>query len=273
MLVPSRFSSVEFSLGGSIFDITRETLNAEINFVEWMFDSQRLNSVSPRTNWWSRVNGYEVASREPADDVSVLVRAFFPCFEYRDLSWSWGGPTHGTNDAGKALAFLQALRLEPAVEEWVYLVWFMDYAQGSPHEVKQYDRNLPRSIFWKAHNAALREGIDRAAAIRSSETETEQAFINYVLFNVLYPGDECAAGRMCVMTNQLYLWFGARGLYPDDYPAKESDIFRLLGGWLVIPPDVVAYVPGFDLIYKWWGVSRPTPGMENADLYRVEEPR
>lgn len=193
-----------------------------------------------------------------AQKVSRFVHAIFPCFQYRDLAWYWGGPISGVGDAGRGLSFVQSLGLEPGLQEWVYLVWFMEHAKQSPHEIAIYDPYLPRSIFWKAHNTALREGVDRAAATRHREGYWEQVLINYVLYNVLYPGDRCAEGSGCSRINQLYLNVGAWGFYPLNYPATESDIRRI--------------ERFFPLIYLWWGIPEPSSDMDGAELYRLDEP-
>ena len=248
VLAPSSFS-------GNLFTWTRSTLNAEIDFVGWMQRSRRVHKQNAG-NWWDKVNGYAVASRMSAAKVALFTHILFPCFEYRDLSWYWGGPFAGEGDAGRALAFVQSSGLEPGLEQWVYLVWFMEYAKQSPHEITVYNPQLPVTIFWKAHNAAIREGVDRAVAERTREDYWEQVFINYVLYNVLYPGDQCAQGDLHMCTFYMRRPFLGVGVlvYPNNYPAKWYQV-----GWT----DFV-----FSDIYKFWKI--PPPYWVN-ETYRIQQ--
>jgi RHS repeat-associated protein len=234
------------------------TLKSEIDFVNWMVISLRLNDEHP-DNWWSQVNSYVTMSRQPAKQVNTFTHLLFPCFEYSDLAWSWGGPFTGVGEARKALNFVNSLGLEPAVKEWVYFIWFTNYAKEEPYEVNVYDSYLSRALFWDAHNAGIREGVDRATSVRHLEDFNEQLLINYVLYNVLYPGDRCADGDtgMCEIMNQWLLNAGAF-IYPNNYPATKSDLVRVKAI--------------FGASYIWWGVPHPDPDMDNAEHYRIVEP-
>lgn len=94
-------------------------------------------------------------------------------------------------------------------------------------------------VFWLAHNSALREGVNRADArqLRSSEPVPERIVINYVLYNVLEPGDQCASGNptYCALTLPTELRIGVSLAYPWRYPAEPMDVWNLRGffgiGW------------------------------------------
>lgn len=81
--------------------------------------------------------------------------------------------------------------------------------------------------FWRAHNAALREGVRHADALglRKREPQAERTLMNFVLYNVLEPGDQCAVGHMafCAFTISPALNFGTSQIYPQQYPATLED--------------------------------------------------
>jgi len=241
---------------GTHFESARYPMNEEMEFVNWMVDSRRLKD-STSENWWSKVNGYVTMSRLSALDVNKFIHLVYPCFKYSDLAWSWGGPFGGYGEAQDALAFVNGMGLEPGVKEWTYLVWFLDYAKTSPYETNIYNGYLSHSIFWAAHNAAIREGVDRAASVRRRETYEEQELTNYVLYNVLLPGDECASMGRCFDLNRWFLWVGT-GAYPWHYPASSEDI-----QWIRTV---------FGVVYQRWGVPAPDPNMQEAERYRIVQP-
>lgn len=115
--------------------------------------------------------------------------------------------------------------------------------------------------FWSAHNAALREGVRRAdtQGLRSVEPDAEQAFTNFMLFNVLEPGDQCARGNLafCAFTIPYSLTIGSDLIYPQQYPATWNDIEKI----------AVIFFP----IYTVWGfLGASTPGEAH---YNVSVPR
>jgi len=129
------------------------------------------------------------------------------------------------------------LPLEPSVKEWAILIAL---AEGLDNMIAQIDPLIKAGssgalnpFFWKAHNAAIREGVLRAdsAGLRRKEPEAERAFINIMLYNVLEPGDQCAKGNMafCVQTNTLFLNIGSRKIYPNEYPATWEDVYKAIG--------------------------------------------
>ncbi len=254
-IIKSFRDKVAYGSGGH-FQSAQYPMNEEMEFVNWMLVSGRLDDTTS-SNWWSKVNGYETMSRLPAVDVNKFVHLVYPCFEYSDLAWSWGGPISGYGEAQDALALLNGMGLEPGVKEWTYFIWFLDYARTSPSEANMYNGYLSHSIFWAAHNAAIREGVDRAVSARQREAYEEIELTNYVLYNVLLPGDECAATGHCFDLNRWFLWVGT-GAYPWHYPATIEDIYKMR--------DL------FGLVYLRWGVPFPHPQMEDAAHYRLVQP-
>ena len=88
-------------------------------------------------------------------------------------------------------------------------------------------------ISWAAHNTALREGVRRADALglRQKETVYERILINYVLYDVLEPSDQCAYlnGTFCNLAFPIALNIGVVAGYPPTYPADEQDVQKLRG--------------------------------------------
>ena len=103
--------------------------------------------------------------------------------------------------------------LEPGVQEWI------DYINDPTVE-----------NFWRAHNAALREGVRRADAqgLREKESHEEQISIDTVLYNVLNLGDRCAEGEAlaCMSTHSFLLGLGTR-FYPNGYPSTVDEALTM----------------------------------------------
>lgn len=121
--------------------------------------------------------------------------------------------------------------LEPGVAEWV-----------------EFIKDPTEENFWRAHNAALREGVRRAdeAGLREQETVSEQEVIETVLQNVYSIGDRCANGSAftCGITGSWSLSIGTL-TYPHHYPALPSyaaTMFRYNGTFLGIFGGGIDYV-------------------------------
>jgi hypothetical protein len=158
-------------------------------------------------------------------------------------------------------------QLEPGVAEWAAFILVARGYQALALEFLHFGpigtgftagaSTVLNIGFWGAHNAALREGVKRADAmeLRRREPIEEQAFINIVLYNVLEPGDQCAAGNMnfCYLTFPIELWIGS-AIYPQHYPAIEEDLIKI---------DLL-----FTPIWKLWEQmgARP-PGSEHGVLH------
>jgi hypothetical protein len=112
--------------------------------------------------------------------------------------------------------------------------------------------------FWRAHNAALREGVERAdrLGLRQREPIEERTLINLILYNVLEPGDQCAAGNpaFCTMTVTGALSFGTTHIYPQEYPATKEDI-----DWIIL---------NFKPIWLTWILSGGRYPSEEVHLVR-----
>ncbi len=117
------------------------------------------------------------------------------------------------------------LDLAPGVAEWIDFI-----------------HNPTEQNFWRAHNAALREGVRRAdaAGFREMETTSEQEVIQTVLNNVYRIGDSCANGSSltCWVTNQHTLKAGTV-LYPHHYPALPTYAATMPRVGLLMVPDLI----------------------------------
>jgi len=188
-----------------------DVLGREISFVEWMYRSQRLTR-----EWYNVADQYLTASRFAGARVADYIEHNWPCVTSL-------GP------------------LEPGVAQWANLVLAADENSAIAHTVmiippgyviavgaSSTDLNV---LFWRAHNSSLREGVMRAdsAGLRQQEPLQERILINYVLYNVLEPGDQCGNGNgaFCAFTFPFELTIGSNVIYPQTWPATEQDIQKV----------------------------------------------
>jgi hypothetical protein len=125
---------------------------------------------------------------------------------------------------------------EPSVKEWAVVVLGTDtlhpLLKDAPLPVGTVASNIVGQYWWAAHSAALREGVRRADAqgLRKKEPYYERALINFVLYDVLEPGDQCASGNelFCATTLPIFLKAGAFGIYgTEEYPAQQYQLQRI----------------------------------------------
>ena len=193
-------------------------LGREVNFIHWMQKSGRLRDDRKGSKWYDIVDQYDVASRFASKRL----------LDYLMSNCADADPTIFMN-------------LEPGVLEWAVLIAGVDHFDELMEKMPVYQRHVISSpisyganpTFWRAHNAALREGVRRAdaAGLRSAEPAAEQAFINIMLYNVLEPGDQCANGEMtfCDFMITPALDFGSQVIYPQQYPATWGNRDILTG--------------------------------------------
>jgi hypothetical protein len=177
-----------------------DVLGREGSFVRWLQRSQRL--LDGRAgNWYDRSDKYLTASRFAGERVAQYIQQGDGCAD----------PYLG--------------QLEPGVAEWAAVILVADGYLPSALESLHFG-----SV--GADNAALREGVRQADALqlRQREPDAERTLMNFVLYNVLEPGDQCAAGNLafCAFTVAPALSFGTSIIYPEDYPATQDDIDYLV---------------------------------------------
>lgn len=228
--VMEKFNNTHWNLPLDVWDV----LGREMNFVRWMQTSGRL--TDPRAgNWYDVADAYLVASRFAGARLIDDLKGNYQC----------GTPYTGP--------------LEPGVVEWAAFVFAAEqtrinvaylYLQlihffGMNNALLVSGSTIMNIGFWRAHNAALREGVRRAdaAGLRAIEPAEERMLINYILYNVLEPGDQCGNGNMafCGFTLPFQLYIGAFHIYPQDYPANQQDldvvsaVFRpIYGAWSLL---------------------------------------
>lgn len=220
------FKNRHWNFSGDIWDV----LGREIDFVRWLQSSGRLTQ-SRRGNWYDVSDAYLAASRFAGERLASYIKSNYQC----------GNPQLG--------------RLEPGVAEWAAFILVAENVPGVVLELQHFlildeafvaGGSTGMNIgFWRAHNTALREGVRRAdaAGLRSQEPAEERTLINYILYNVLEPGDQCAAGNMafCAFTFPFELNIGAYNIYPQHYPANQQDLdaigdafAEIYGLWLLL---------------------------------------
>jgi RHS repeat-associated protein len=181
------------------------SLGREADFIAWLQNSNRL--IEGRAgNWWDVADAYLTASRYAGERVADFLESQQDC---PDAYWQLG-------------------HLEPGVPEWAALILTIRQIQKDRYLLGPQSSWEMSQISWKAHNTALREGVSRADALglRKKEPTYERILINWVLYNVLEPGDQCASGNdsFCNLTVPLALNIGVLLAYAKEYPATEQDI-------------------------------------------------
>lgn len=230
--------------GGDVWDV----LGREADFVEYLQDSARLGIDKPG-NWYDVADGYLTASRFAGLRLASYLKTQLGC---------------GNIYLGQ---------LEPGVAEWAAFILVAENGRISS-QLAQIFGNLSGVSnrftlstilnigFWSAHNAALREGVRRADAqgLRSNEPDPEQLFTNFMLFNVLEPGDQCAMGKLafCSFTIPYALQIGSDLIYPQHYPATWDDIEKI----------AKLFVP----IYGAWNLLGANPPGDAHHLVTVPRP-
>ena len=207
----NRFKSKHWNLPSTIDPW--DALGRETTFVNWLIASNRLSN-DKIGNWYDVSDQYLMGSRFVGERLAEYIKQQVLCNQAVPLV---GG-------------------LDPGVAEWAALVLVADGIQ-SPALVSAY---MPAPIFqlvstgtinslsWLAHNTALREGVRRAdtQGLRKQEPYYEQALINFVLYDVLEPGDQCARLKevFCLSALPIALHIGLTYIYPNHYPATREDI-------------------------------------------------
>jgi RHS repeat-associated protein len=209
-------------------------LGRESDFIYWMQESGRLKNSKPG-NWWDIADTYLTASRFAGERLAEYIK--------------------GQQDCPDANIMLG--QLEPGVAEWAGIILAIEEAKSDwlfGPRIPSNSGDLNK-IFWIAHNSALREGVRRADALglRSQEPEPERILMNYVLYDVLEPGDQCATGDsdFCLLTLPIELQIGTSVLYPWHYPAKWIDIWALR----------FSFAP----LWKGLGAREPSPDIHLID--------
>jgi len=229
------FKDNHWNFFGDIWDV----LGREIAFVQWMQYSGRLKN-SRRGNWYDVSDAYLAASRFAGQKLATYI------------------------ESGNHCGDMYLGQLEPGVAEWAAFILVAEQLSTATLELLF---RLGSSIlisgtmnigFWRAHNAALREGVRRAdaAGLRAKEPAEERMLINRILYDVLEPGDQCASGNMafCLFTFPFFLNIGTNIIMPQAYPASQQDL------------DAMA--AGFRTVYGYWGLLGARPPDPQIHLIR-----
>lgn len=231
------FKNRYFSFSGDIWDV----LGREIDFVRWMQNSGRLSTG----NWYDISDAYLAASRFAGERLANYIKSGNQCGD------------------------IYLGQLEPGVAEWAAFILAADPNIAAVTLELQHFLIADEAFiaggstvlnigFWRAHNAALREGVRRAdaAGLRASESAEERALMNFILYDVLEPGDQCAAGNIafCAFTFPLFLNIGTGIIMPQSYPATQQDLDQM--------------VAGFGNIYVIWNILGARPPDPQIHLIR-----
>jgi hypothetical protein len=231
------FRNNHWNFFGDIWDV----LGREIAFVEWMQNSGGRLSNERRGNWYDVSDAYLAASRFAGERLATYI------------------------ESGNHCGDVYLGQLEPGVAEWAA---FIIVAHGLPNGLLRLEQLLSgyefvastvlNEGFWLAHNTALREGVRRAdaAGLRDIESAEERALINFILYDVLEPGDQCAAGNgvFCAFTLPFALNIGAGIFMPQQYPATQDDLDKMAGN--------------FRWVYLFWNLLGARPPDPEIHLIR-----